>query len=215
MTMVNYYIEQGDGTVEEAGIIDKSVWEWKITTLQPGETLHEEFPPEPFANPLFDWSNNGVITPFTPAELALKLAGPPGLGWKWRAQNGFPGWVDYRTLATAKMDKRIKLAIERQRRIDLPLMIDGTEIDTESGKKQLLIIEAGWTGPFPDATWLQWRDIYRVDRFFANAAALRAWAQLGVEAVATRSVQVERWFEGIDDQIEAALTTAQVDAITW
>lgn len=147
---------------------------------------------------------------YTEAQVAAKAA-RPSYPCEW--SNAAMAWVDARTLQEAKDARWAELLIERAAREFSTFTWDGSVFDCDSesqtriiGSATLAIIASMTAQPFS----IDWTLADDTVRALSGPDMLNVGAALGAHVTAVHETS-----RALYDQIEAATTNAQVEAVVW
>lgn len=147
---------------------------------------------------------------YTEAQVAAKAV-RPSYPCEW--SNAAMAWVDARTLQEAKDARWAELLIERAAREFSTFTWDGSVFDCDSesqtriiGSATLAIIASMTAQPFS----IDWTLADDTVRALSGPDMLNVGAALGAHVTAVHDTS-----RALHDQIEAATTNAQVEAVVW
>ncbi len=150
---------------------------------------------------------DGVVETYTDAELAVKLARPAG---RYQWSNDTMAWVSAETVEDARLRRWAEVKAERGRREYAPISYAGHTFDAhQEGQRQVagavqLALLAG-----PSFT-INWTTADNTVAVLDQAGMIG----LGV-AIGTRTGALYDTARALRAAIDAALTVAEVDAISW
>lgn len=154
--------------------------------------------------------SGGSLVAYT-AEQAAAKAERPAYESAW--SNASMSWVDTRTLQQAKDTRWSELLIERAAREFSTFTWDGSVFDCDAesqtriiGSATLAIIASMTAQPFS----IDWTLADDTVRTLSGPDMLNVGAALGAHVTAVHETS-----RALYDQIEAATTNAQVDAVVW
>lgn len=165
-----------------------------------------EVPPGMSGTPSMSYVVNGELVAYT-QDQAIAKAGqrPPAARWS----NAFMAWIDTRTLDDLKAGRWVLIKSERAQKDAAPITVGGLTLDADQKARESLmgaVLEM-------QATGRQTRRWTLADNTRQHLT-LEQLVSIG-SAIADRTEALQNASQDMREQINAAQTAAQVEAVVW